>query len=153
MPFLAIVLLYCKGGVPWDQGSSLFTMTCKPFFVDIETPWDHVIRLHITPRGYDTNLTREGVGQGFLIPVMWCPSHVMCSRSHMVDHLINPIDKSGEMRCPENYRKITLLSSLGTLFDSILNNRLFVSVKKPYDSITPMAKRFQIGIADHWQFV
>ena len=28
------------------------------------------------------------------------------------------------MRCPENYRKITLLSSLGKLFDSVLNNRL-----------------------------
>ena len=38
--------------------------------------------------------------------------------------IINQIYKSGEMRCPENYRKITLLSSLGKLFDSVLNNRL-----------------------------
>ena len=28
------------------------------------------------------------------------------------------------MRCPENYRKITLLSSLGKIFESVLNNLL-----------------------------
>ena len=38
--------------------------------------------------------------------------------------IIRPIYKAGEMRCPENYRKITLLSSLGKIFDSVLNNRL-----------------------------
>ena len=38
--------------------------------------------------------------------------------------VINPIYKAKEMNNPENYRKITLLCSLGKLFDSILNNRL-----------------------------
>ena len=38
--------------------------------------------------------------------------------------IINPIYKSGMMSQPENYRKITLISALGKLFDSILNNRL-----------------------------
>ena len=38
--------------------------------------------------------------------------------------IISPIYKAGEMHCPENYRKITLLSSLGKIFDSVLNNRL-----------------------------
>ena len=38
--------------------------------------------------------------------------------------IINPIFKTGKMTMPENYRKITLLSSIGKLFDSILNNRL-----------------------------
>ena len=37
--------------------------------------------------------------------------------------IIYPIFKTGKMTMPENYRKITLLSSLGKLFDSILNNR------------------------------
>ena len=38
--------------------------------------------------------------------------------------IINPIFKMGKMSQPDNYRKITLLSSLGKLFDSVLNNRL-----------------------------
>ena len=38
--------------------------------------------------------------------------------------IISPISKAGEMHCPENYRKITLLSSLGKIFESVLNNRL-----------------------------
>ena len=38
--------------------------------------------------------------------------------------IVNPVYKTGEMRYPDNYRKITLLSSLGKSFDSILNNRL-----------------------------
>ena len=38
--------------------------------------------------------------------------------------VINPIYKAKEMNNPENYRKITLLCSLGKLFDFILKNRL-----------------------------
>ena len=38
--------------------------------------------------------------------------------------MVCAVCKSGEMRCPDNYRKITLLSSVGKLFDSVLNNRL-----------------------------
>ena len=38
--------------------------------------------------------------------------------------IINPIFKMDKMALPDNYRKITLLSSLGKLFDSVLNNRL-----------------------------
>ena len=38
--------------------------------------------------------------------------------------IINPIYKSGMMSQTENYRKITLISALGKLFDSILNDRL-----------------------------
>ena len=38
--------------------------------------------------------------------------------------MVCAVCKSGEMRCPENYRKITLLSSVGKLFDYVLNNSL-----------------------------
>ena len=38
--------------------------------------------------------------------------------------IVNPIFKAGKMCSPENYRKITLLSSLGKLFDTIRNNRI-----------------------------
>ena len=38
--------------------------------------------------------------------------------------IINPIFKMGKISLPDNYRKITLLSSLGKLFDSVLSNCL-----------------------------
>lgn len=38
--------------------------------------------------------------------------------------LINPIYKKKSMKDPANYRKITLLTSIGKLFERILNNRL-----------------------------
>ena len=38
--------------------------------------------------------------------------------------IINHIFKMGKMSLPDNYREITLLSSLGKLLDSVLNNRL-----------------------------
>ena len=43
--------------------------------------------------------------------------------------LINPIYKHGEKKNPQNYRKITLLTALGKLFESVLNNRLQYFVK------------------------
>ena len=38
--------------------------------------------------------------------------------------LINPIHKKGPIKQPDNYRKITVLNSLGKLFDTVLNTRL-----------------------------
>ena len=38
--------------------------------------------------------------------------------------IVNPVYKTGSMCSPENYRKITLISALGKIFDSILNNRM-----------------------------
>ena len=38
--------------------------------------------------------------------------------------VIIPIYKSASLRSPENYRPITILSCIGKLFTSILNNRL-----------------------------
>ena len=38
--------------------------------------------------------------------------------------LINPIHKQNDTSLPENYRKITLLSSMSKIFEYILNNRL-----------------------------
>lgn len=38
--------------------------------------------------------------------------------------LINPLHKQSNKSDPKNYRKITLLSALGKVFESILNNRL-----------------------------
>ena len=37
---------------------------------------------------------------------------------------INPIFKAGERSDPSNYRGITIMSCLGKLFNSVLNNRL-----------------------------
>ena len=34
--------------------------------------------------------------------------------------IVNPVYKTGSMCSPENYRKITLISALGKIFDSIL---------------------------------
>lgn len=46
-------------------------------------------------------------------------------RARGVEGVIIPIYKNkGYPECPENYRPITLLSCLGKLFTSILNNRL-----------------------------
>ena len=36
--------------------------------------------------------------------------------------IVNPVYKTGSMCSPENYRKITLISAIGKIFDSILNN-------------------------------
>ena len=47
--------------------------------------------------------------------------------------IVNPIFKAGKMCSPENYRKITLLSSLGKLFSTTE----FVSVKKHSPLIIP----------------
>ena len=38
--------------------------------------------------------------------------------------IVNPVYKTGSLCSPENYRKITLISALGKIFDSILNNRM-----------------------------
>ena len=38
--------------------------------------------------------------------------------------LINPIFKSQDKSMPENYRKVTLLSSISKTFENVLNNRL-----------------------------
>ena len=38
--------------------------------------------------------------------------------------LIIPLHKKGDVNCAENYRGITLLSTLGKLFTRVLNNRL-----------------------------
>ena len=54
--------------------------------------------------------------------------------------IINPVYKTGEKRCPDNYRKITLLSSLGELFDFILNNR-FCFCKRRLKLIIPWFKQ------------
>ena len=59
--------------------------------------------------------------------------------------IINPIFKAGNMSIPENYRKITLLSSLGKLFDSILNNRLCFC-KDVLQKGDPLQNGFKCGI-------
>ena len=59
--------------------------------------------------------------------------------------IINPVYKTGEMRCPNNYRKITLLSSLGKLFDSILNNRLCCFCKEAFEINNPWQNGFKQG--------
>ena len=38
--------------------------------------------------------------------------------------IINPIYKHSEKHLPDNYRKVTLLTSIGKLFESVMNNRL-----------------------------
>ena len=58
--------------------------------------------------------------------------------------IINTVYKTGEMRCPYNYRKITLLSSLGKLFDSILNNRLCFC-KEAFEIDNPWQNGFKQG--------
>ena len=40
------------------------------------------------------------------------------------DGIINPIHKSGETSKPDNYRKITIMPSIGKLLEGILNRRL-----------------------------
>ena len=45
-------------------------------------------------------------------PEKWC------------DGLVNPLHKQGEIDKAVNYRKITVASALGKIFDSILNRRL-----------------------------
>ena len=58
--------------------------------------------------------------------------------------IVNPIFKTGKMTMPDNYRKITPLSSLGKLFDSILNNRLCFC-KEVLQSENPWQNGFKRG--------
>ena len=60
------------------------------------------------------------------------------------DRVITPIYKVGKMSEPENYRKITLLSSFGKLFDSVMNNRLSF-VKEALRLEKPFQNRFKQG--------
>ena len=45
-------------------------------------------------------------------PLVWC------------EGMINPLHKQGSKLAPENYRKITIISALGKLFEIVMNNRL-----------------------------
>ena len=46
-------------------------------------------------------------------PTVWC------------EGIISPLHKKGDTAVPDNYRKITVLCSVGKLFESILNGRLY----------------------------
>ena len=54
--------------------------------------------------------------------------------------IINPLYKNGDKTKPENYRKITLLVTLGKLFESILNGRLVFK-----NSVFSQDDEFQAG--------
>ena len=58
--------------------------------------------------------------------------------------IINPVYKAGKTSEPENYRKITLLTSLGKLFDSVLNNRLCF-IKEALKLENPFQNGFKMG--------
>ena len=66
------------------------------------------------------------------------------THTHIYIGIINPIFKTGKMTMPENYRKITPLSSLGKLFDSILNMRLCFC-KEVLQSENPWQNGFKRG--------
>ena len=57
--------------------------------------------------------------------------------------IINPIYKHGAKTLPENYRKITVSTSIGKLFDSIINKRLVF-----YRRITHDEDKFQNGFKE-----
>lgn len=59
--------------------------------------------------------------------------------------LINPVYKAGKTTDPDNYRKITLLSTMGKLFDGILNNRLCF-VKDVLNLNDPYQNGFKQGV-------
>ena len=58
--------------------------------------------------------------------------------------IINPVYKAGKTSEPKNYRKITLLSSLGKLFESVLNNR-FCFIKEALKLENPLQNRLKMG--------
>ena len=58
--------------------------------------------------------------------------------------IINPVYKAGKTSEPENYRKITLLTSLGKLFDLVLNNRLCF-IKEALKLENPFQNGFKMG--------
>ena len=62
----------------------------------------------------------------------------------MGDGIINPIYKMGKQSEPGNYRKITLLASLGKLFDAVMNNRLCF-VKEALQLENPFQNGFKKG--------
>ena len=41
-----------------------------------------------------------------------------------IEGLISPIHKGGDKKYPSNYRRITVLPSMGKLFETLVNNRL-----------------------------
>ena len=51
-------------------------------------------------------------------PSIWC------------EGIINPLYKNNSKMLPENYRKITIMSALGKLFETVLNNRLIYAQAK-----------------------
>ena len=58
--------------------------------------------------------------------------------------LINPIHKKGPIKQPDNYRKITVLNSLGKLFDTVLNARLKY-MRQSCDEEDPFQNGFKDG--------
>ena len=60
--------------------------------------------------------------------------------------IINPIYKNkGDPSKPENYRPITLLSCLGKLFTSVINNRV-----NSYAERTNLINNFQAGFRKNY---
>ena len=58
--------------------------------------------------------------------------------------IINPIHKKGPIKQPDNYRKITVLNSMGKLFDTVLNTR-HKYMRQSCDEEDPFQNGFKDG--------
>ena len=56
--------------------------------------------------------------------------------------IINPIYKHSEKHLPDNYRKVTLLTSIGKLFESVMNNRIMYC-KETLNTNDPLQNGFK----------
>ena len=61
----------------------------------------------------------------------------------LCEGIINPLHKKGSKADPQNYRKITVISSMGKIFESILNNRAIYA-----KSVLKLEDPFQNGFKD-----
>ena len=79
-------------------------------------------------------------GEDILVPLYAMFNYTLASGQYpqpWTDGIINPIHNSGETSKPDNYRKITIMPSIGKLLEGILNRRLYYKneVLEHYDDL------------------